>query len=94
MQMMEGHSYSEICKTEEQEEREQQIFQAGWGGTVGNLEGKTEPQTLPAGFKARIWLLRTIDSFSLCAVESSQALESDTPGSDPGSITYWLYDLE
>lgn len=43
--MMEGHSYSEICKTGEQEETEQQNFQAGWGGTVGNLEGKTEPQT-------------------------------------------------
>lgn len=42
---MEGQSYSATCKTEEQEEREQQNLQAGWGGTMGNLDGKTGPQT-------------------------------------------------
>lgn len=42
----EGCSYSEMCETEEQEEREWQNFSAGWGGTEGNLERKTGLQTV------------------------------------------------
>lgn len=62
------------------------------GGTIGNLERKTEPRLLPTGFKARIWLLRTVDLLSLYALGKSQVLGADTCRANLGSIT-WINDV-
>lgn len=87
--MMVGHSYSEMCRTEEGKRNGRTS-----SGTTGNLERKTEPRLLPSGYKARKWLLRTLDIlFSVYATKKSQALGADTRRTDLGSITYWFYDL-
>lgn len=66
--MMVGHSYSEMCRTEGKRNGRTS------SGTTGNLERKTEPRLLPSGYKARKWLLRTLDVFSVYATKKSQAL--------------------